>query len=1308
MDTLLSRLDLREAGHLPVDRPIEPTARLMLAYRELGLPESDAPLFLKALKAGLMSDLLPEEANPAHLPMPDLLRAAKAAGIGGDRLAAAFDHGPSGRYTWAGQEPRTSAGARDPEPLPYATGKELFTTAAALETRLGKVLPPYDGTSADCVYRLAAARRELYGGSAVSRDDFTVGTRRPEQELAAAMGGDWNPLDGPPESAAPLLKRLGPGATAFMLVSMEKGPGHAFAMRNEGGHLFWLETQEGPGLRVYPVGDDAPSSGGSARVIVTDATGRAVGPDSLPKRPYDVDALRLAPEDPSYAAQGREHELQHVVHGHGETTFRGTEETLVFNRATGVVVETDTTHLWVARGRYFATQRAARASRRGKVRSISVNIVEVVARPERVLPAGEERHYDPEVVRNGIRDANRRLNNAVRLRDGEAGPGFRGTSLRELFGDDPNYEFGPDADDLSILLPPGFDDSVYTHITEGTPLTFTLAFLRATARFADAGDVKRYLQSGLRFGDEAVLTYLDDRLDLRVGRFAGPAMEYVPGVAETRASMTFLNTHAYAAARVFVRGDEHLAKNLIHGTLRTSFAAVRESMPADVRRFLERRDDQLREMLRADIADRLADSIRTYQRHPRRHRRWREAGPRPRPLLEYPLRNQGMTLGDYVDNMLLPRGRPRVYVDQNDAMNVRTNFRRLDHDLIVTEIRDVGPQRQSLARSEQTAETFARIARQVYAQAQRVARNNRTEEGREYNATLAEAVDTVSAYDPPAADLATDVRDLLDSVARQAPDAVRDPIFRGNVTSNLQADAVVALSEFIEDADRDSARTLRHAIAAIRDALRAQSGVNRTVRGQLHNLSGRADRLIRELSRHSDRRYPDPEYINDAGATFTPARPRWRDVRSSAGRDVGRAFFDDADWRLRSPFYGDLPKAEFRSWSGKPGQEASAPVEVPLGDRSRVYVLAGHGSQLGDLPRLATLTAREIVQRGFTTLLLIRCATGTAEPPSAGLRDVARDSGLTIVEETGAVAPTPGEINLLPDTDGRPTGVRVYRPDGTVAHHGADAVHRPIAPSPTATELPVVAQEGETFATALTRALDRDGPADGGYTRFVGELTEENLPESAPLIDESRLVSVEALERAGVVLGSAQKTQAVLQNGRLPVGALGLGRVQRFLLTMEIEPVTLETQAEFVAALAAVRPLGVTVVTGPPVHVEPDAVRPEPIARTVPVGSGAPVSRPASVRPEPGVLVPSPAPVRPPDLVVPESVPLPVAGSAGVPPVAPRPEFYFAEPQGTSPRPGGGHVPRPAPVPRPYREGLSTGVVGTPSEETGFVYWYTL
>jgi hypothetical protein len=172
-------------------------------------------------------------------------------------------------------------------------------------------------------------------------------------------------------------------------------------------------------------------------------------------------------------------------------------------------------------------------------------------------------------------------------------------------------------------------------------------------------------------------------------------------------------------------------------------------------------------------------------------------------------------------------------------------------------------------------------------------------------------------------------------------------------------------------------------------------------------------------------------------------------------------------------------------------------------------------------------------------------------------------------------------------------------------------------------------EEGEPFGSAVARALRNDAsttPSLGGarvepsepagaahtlYDRLLARLTEENLPASAPLVDAGRRVRVEDLERVGAVLTIAQRTQAVLQNGMIPVTAVELSRVQRFRLAMEIEPATPDTQAEMVAVLDAVaRELGVTVVLGGAGGVGGPAGHP---AYPVP----GPVKIPADNNPEP-------------------------------------------------------------------------------------------
>ncbi|MCO5991547.1 hypothetical protein NE235_36075 [Actinoallomurus spadix] len=546
--------------------------------------------------------------------------------------------------------------------------------------------------------------------------------------------------------------------------------------------------------------------------------------------------------------QGSEHERPIIIHVHRGEPFGGERELLVYNRRTGVGVWTDTGGIYMAGGRYLASEESAEASRLGRVTEVDVTIPELVTSVTRTLP-GEGNHFDPEVADAGLRDTERRLNNAPRLRDGESGREARGMTPRELFGDDPDHEFGPRADDVTILRPPGFIRRAPMHLTEGVPVPFVAAFLAETKRFISMSDVRQWFRAGSRFGADVTREYFNGWLGLRVGRFAVPAMEYVPSVAEVRTAATLLNTHTYAVADVFAN-DAELAKNLVHGTLRTSFAGIREKLQADVQEFLENNRDWIRDRLETDLRERLGSAIRRYEQ------RARENDEEPLDLFDYTMNDDTMTLGDYADNMLLPPSRVRSIVNQYDAMNVRTHFAGTDDnegalafDLAVLELRDVVPEGRSLGREMRTARTFADIARRFYAWAERVDANNGTDEGRAFNENLVEAVRAISAHNPSGGDLVTSVRDLLDSVAWRAPDVVREPIFRGHVTSNLQADAVVALHDLLRYADAEAARAVRRAVSAIRTALVYERNAAswRVGRRNLDHVRLSADQVIEEL-----------------------------------------------------------------------------------------------------------------------------------------------------------------------------------------------------------------------------------------------------------------------------------------------------------------------------------------------------------------------------------------------------------------------------------------------------------------------------
>jgi hypothetical protein len=177
-----------------------------------------------------------------------------------------------------------------------------------------------------------------------------------------------------------------------------------------------------------------------------------------------------------------------------------------------------------------------------------------------------------------------------------------------------------------------------------------------------------------------------------------------------------------------------------------------------------------------------------------------------------------------------------------------------------------------------------------------------------------------------------------------------------------------------------------------------------------------------------------------------------------------------------------------------------------------------------------------------------------------------------------------GTAHTYPAPQGQETGWTSVSSDGTGG---------------TLVELPVLPDDGEVFGRALERALERgasllpraqpaeNDPPGSLYARLVAGLAETDLPPSAPLIDLTADIDIDDLDRAGIPVPPSVRTQAVLQQGRLPVAALNLDSVQRFLLAME----TMPASPEMVAILAtAAERLGVRLVLGEAV-VAP-AVRP--------------------------------------------------------------------------------------------------------------------
>jgi hypothetical protein len=260
---------------------------------------------LRALGAPRPGTPTPEHLNPQLSPEEvDLVARKVAEDLGApvdrERIVATIGRLSPGERR---MDLRLVAGAVE---LVLQGGSRQAVQFSTAEGRLAEVLDDVsDGQ--DCAVRLEQAATLWYPHPRVQRDDFIPQADAPEKRLAAAVGGDWRPVGDLLGAVIDRVDRLGPDATAFLLSSPpdlagRSGPvnaRHAYALRNQGGVLYWVETQAAPGYRFRRARQWAshiPAPEVGTRVIVVGPDGRAVADpfgDVLPA-PGRPDAL-LAP-----------------------------------------------------------------------------------------------------------------------------------------------------------------------------------------------------------------------------------------------------------------------------------------------------------------------------------------------------------------------------------------------------------------------------------------------------------------------------------------------------------------------------------------------------------------------------------------------------------------------------------------------------------------------------------------------------------------------------------------------------------------------------------------------------------------------------------------------------------------------------------------------------------------------------------------------------------------------------------------------------------------------------------------------------
>ncbi|GAA4620292.1 hypothetical protein GCM10023196_003700 [Actinoallomurus vinaceus] len=729
-------------------------------------------------------------------------------------------------------------------------------TATRLNERLKKVLPPFEGNSVDCVIRMESVRADFYKSPRVTRDDSALGTGRHQDALASAVGGVWQPVGSSLEIVIRRLEELGHGAAAFVLTSP---PGdqnrHGFVLRNEDGTVFRIETQETEGGRVSPAivqgwinpvtGQPmAPSIG--TRVIVVDSSGRAVPlAEDLVSVARTVDAVVDPSRDLKYKAMGVELEVGFIVHGHNGVPLDH-ETVLMEDDNLGIKLITDTWEVVVAGGRYFPSREAAAAARVGRVTTRAVKVIEIVNKPPVgvILPEESNRPSLEQGYRS-IREVLRILRTA-RPHGGVAGPGRRGTSLLDLFPPAPGRRFFRASAQLSIVPGPWGTQWGTPQISVGLPGESIPAFQRFAARHNGGFPfMQRYLASSLGFAASVTRDFIQFRIksDTSVDGYAVVALDYTPAVSLFASAMELLASHAYAEVHTYLINPDGRAKNNVHATLRTSFSGVLQALPVAAREYIYKNARPIKTRLREYIEYDFAQDIR-------RHKEQRIRQNLPAlDIFKYPLQYQDeLTLDDYVNNMLQPRHRRRVHVDQADAMNVRTNFDsadtndgRLTHPLIVVEWRNLGKRWFSIDEVEEKYRAVAGFAQLAYGNREKLALNEQNPEGQKFTEALNAAVGHLSGL-PRDGGLVSQVRELLEAVVEGPAESLRTPLTRGAVTSNVIADTVVALHSFSRFGDWQVG-PLRAALEALRSTAALTVGPgNRT-------LMYRADGIIDELWR---------------------------------------------------------------------------------------------------------------------------------------------------------------------------------------------------------------------------------------------------------------------------------------------------------------------------------------------------------------------------------------------------------------------------------------------------------------------------
>lgn len=600
-------------------------------------------------------------------------------------------------------------------------------TRADLEGMLATALPSGAATPENCVVRLNEARRALYPRPRVAQQaEAAAEAGPPENRLAAALGGAWRPVGEDHGPLAAFLAESGPGTTAFFLVrppapwrpdmaarSAGRGAGaelprparpHAFALRNHGGTLYWIETQAPVGARVRDFGAEPPTVPLGARVIVAGPSGRAI---PLPGGSVTGGATTVnALVDPSprarYEGMGGEIEAhEYEVFFPPELAAKIGAENVDLGFTDHYKISTD--HAILAGGHR--------------------TIIEFVSHPSAVVP-GDHGRADRARLLGAIRDGLNRLSAGTRDANG-LGANAPGVPLKNLLPGLRLTNYGKNALVRRHVVQ---GPTLYPHFTVMAAASGQYDLLKLISGRARTDHpvfvaAQRHTVEGLRFGSAFAADFA--RRLLSVDRAVPPPLlDLLSEHEDVQALRGHLAVLYMQVAAIVHAAHGNDASPKIHtiGVSRTSIWGLAAELSDAVRTFMAASADRITLELRASVESAVGF---------------------PRSSLGLTLgerdqRGRTVTVGDYVRQGLAaaPAGfTAKDVVTQTMSHNILTSFveadrnaakglfqggkARLDPAVGLFEIRAAGPPRLTAAEFADSYVEWEHITRNLYEQAQR-------------------------------------------------------------------------------------------------------------------------------------------------------------------------------------------------------------------------------------------------------------------------------------------------------------------------------------------------------------------------------------------------------------------------------------------------------------------------------------------------------------------------------------------------------------------------------------------------------------